>query len=227
MYTLEKRIEQLEKQNRFYRICFISVSILICAAMFMSFNKKEQVQDTIKARNIQVVDTKGNVVVELTTSTYTNNGEINTYTPAKKRLVSLFTSEGGAGAINTFDKDQSPVFKLTQTSGGGGYMSLFNKDVQEIVEFGATDNDGGYMRINDADGNKRAWITYTQNGGGYFSLSNGSTETFRVSTPDAGARMGLYNKNSKRVVYIGAEDSQNGNLTIYNSTGTKTGSIPQ
>src|SRR5688572_6575970 len=142
MNTLEQRIEQLEKQNRIYRICFISVMILISAALFMSFDKKEQVQDTIKARNIQVVDDRGNVVVELTRSINTNNGEINTYTPSKKRLVSFFTSTGGAGAINTFDTYEYPVFKVTQTTGGGGYMSLFNDDKREIVEFGATDNDG-------------------------------------------------------------------------------------
>src|SRR5688500_13449252 len=115
MSTMEQRIEQLEKQNRFYRVYFISVLVLSIAAVFMSFNKKEQVQDTIKAKNIQVVDNSGNVVVELTKSPTTNNGEINTYTPSKKMLVSLFTSSGGAGAINTFNADELPVFKVTQT----------------------------------------------------------------------------------------------------------------
>ena len=227
MYTLEQRIEQLEKQNRFYRICFITVLILACAGVFMSFDKKEQVQDTIKARNIHVVDNSGNVIVELTKSTTTNNGEINTYTPAKKILVSLFTSSGGSGAINTFNAFQQPVFKVTQTTGGSGYMALLNSDMQQIVEFGATDNEGGYMRINDKEGNKRAWITYTEGGGGYFSLSNGKLETFRVSTPAAGARLGLYNKNNTRIAYMGAEETQNGNLSIYNSSGSKLGSIPQ
>ena len=227
MNNLELRIIQLEKQARFYRILFLAMMLIAGAFLFMSFNQKKTVPDVLEARKIQVVDHKGSVVVELTSSDFTGNGEINTYTPQNKRLISLFTSDGGSGAINTFDKDQVPVFKLTQTTGGGGYMALMNAKAREIVEFGSTDNSSGYMRINDHNARKLAWITYTQGGGGYFSLASEGKETIRLSTSAKGGRIGMYNNIDSRIVFLGAQDNGDGNITIYNNAGAKFGSIPQ
>lgn len=226
MNTLEQRILQLEKQTRLYRLIFMGLVLIIGAGVFMSFNQKQAPQEVLQAKLIQVVDDKGNVVVELKSSDYTGNGEINTYTPDKSRLFSVFTSSGGSGAINTFDEYGLPVFKLTQTTGGGGYLALLNSDSKEIVEFGATDQDGGYMRINDKYANKRAWITYTQGGGGYFSLSNGSMETIRFSTAASGGRIGVYNNTNTRISFMGAQDNGDGNLSIYNRSGSRFGGIP-
>jgi len=105
-------------------------------------------------------------------------------------------------------------------------MSLFNSKQQEIAEFGVTNAESGYFRLNDRNGNKLAWLTYTQDGGGYFSLSNGGREFFRLSTPAVGGRMGIYNNSNTRVVYLGTQDTKDGNLTLWNSSGTKSGGLP-
>ncbi len=227
MQPLELRILQLEKQTRFYRFAFMILLLLAAAGLFMSFNNRQPAPDLLQAKKIQVVDDKGNVVVELKSSDFTGNGEINTMTPQKTRLVSLFTTEGGGGAINTFDEFNMPIFKLTQTAGGGGYMALMNEESSEIVEFGATDQSSGYMRINDRLGNRQAWITYTRGGGGYFSLFNNESETIRFSTAPTGGRLGMYNNKNVRIAFLGAQDNQDGNLTIFGREGGRSGGVPQ
>ncbi|HMI78122.1 MAG TPA: hypothetical protein VK484_04980, partial [Ferruginibacter sp.] len=134
--------------------------------------------------------------------------------------------EGGGGAINTFDTDGDVMFKVTRTTEGGGYLALYNGRQQEVAELGVTTGETGYFNLNDRNGDKIAWMTFTENGGGYFSLWNNSTETIRLSTPSAGGRIGVYNKTNTRVGYMGTQESQDGNITIWNSNGSRTGGVP-
>ena len=48
----------------------------------------------------------------------------------------------------------------------------------------------------------------------------------RLSTPEAGGRVGIYNSYDKRIIYAGAQDNKDGNITVYNSSNSKTGGIP-
>ncbi len=224
MNQLEQRVAQLEKNLRAYRIFFGSSIIVILAVFLMASGKKSQVPDVIKAKAFEVVNDNGTTIVEINKEN--GNGQVSTYTPAGKRLVSLFTSSGGAGAINTFDTDGDVLFKVTRTQEGGGYMALFNSAQKEIAEFGVTTGESGYFNLNDRNGNKIAWLTYTEGGGGYFSLLNNNVETVRLSSPEAGGRVGVYNKNNIRIGYIGTQDNLDGNITLWNSLGSRSGGLP-
>jgi len=221
---LEERITRLEKNLRFYRFGFAGLLIIAAGFITMSFNNKNTAPDVIQAKAFQVVDDKGNVLVEMNKED--GNGQISTFTPTKKRLVSMFTTDDGAGGINTFGNDGQVLFKVTNTKDGGGYMALFNSGKQEVAELGVTNTESGYLKINDRNGNKQVWMTYTQDGGGYLSLSKGTQEMIRFSTPDAGGRIGIYNGSNTRIAFLGAQDTKEGNLTIWNSTGTRTGGLP-
>ena len=225
MTNLENRISKLESQLRVYRMFFGVIIVGTCAAVLMSSGKKNAVPDLIQAKSFQVVDDNGSTIAILGKDK--GNGSLTTFTPGGSKLVSLFTSEGGAGGINTFDNDGDVLFKVTRTTGGGAYLGLFNEDAKEIAEFGVTDGKSGYMRVNDKYGDKLAWITYTEGGGGYFALLNNNQETIRLSTPDQGGRLGMSNKRSKRVVFIGTQDNLDGNISIYNSNSETLGSIPK
>jgi hypothetical protein len=222
---LELRVAQLEKNLRFYRFCFIGILVIAGGLITMSFKHKNAAPDLIQAKAFQVVDDYGNVLVEMNREG--GNGQISTYTPGRKRLVSLFTADGGSGAINTYDNDGDVIFKVTRTTSGGGYMALFNAEQKEIAEWGISDAEAGYFRLNDRNGNKLAWMTYTAGGGGYLSLLNNNVEMFRLSTPEAGGRMGVYNQYNTRVAYMGAQDTRDGNITVWNNSGTRTGALPQ
>jgi hypothetical protein len=224
LQPIEQRVAQLEKNLRFYKIAFIGIAILAFGFIFMSFDKRNAVPDLLQAKVIQVVDDKGHVLVNLNNAS--GNGSISTYTPTGTKLVDLFTTDGGAGGINTFSKSGELIFKLTNTTTGGAYLALFNGEGSAIHEMGVTTMESGYFRINDRYGKKLAWMTYTQDGGGYFSLSKDDKEYFRLSTPDVGGRMGIYNKTGTRITYMGAQDTQDGNITVWNTSGTRLGGIP-
>lgn len=222
--SLEQRIAQLEKNNRFYRLCVAGSLLAVAGLVFMSFNNKKTAPDVIEAKAFHVVDDRGKVIVEINKED--GNGQLTTFTPAGKKLVSLFTSDGGGGGINTFDKNGEVIFKVTRTTEGGGYLALFNGGLQEIAELGVTDAESGYFRLNDRNGKKQVWMTYTKDGGGYLSLSREDQEMFRFSTPAVGGRMGIYNNSNTRIAYIGTQDTKDGNITIWNSSGTRTGGVP-
>lgn len=225
MQLLEQRLHKLEKNIKIYRIVFGSTLCFVLAFILMSNEKKTSVPEKIQAKSFQVVNNSGNVLAEL--GTENNNGYLATYTPQGKKLVYLFTSDGGGGGLNTFDNDGDVNFKVTRTTDGGGYMALFNGDRTEIFEAGTTIANSGYLQVNDEYGQKLAWITFTEGGGGYFSLmGRNHKEYLRFSTPNAGGRIGVYNENDTRIGYLGAQENKDGNLTIYNSAGSVSSSLP-
>ena len=218
-------MNRLEKQVRTYRLVTFFLVIGISAALFMGFKDKDAPPDVLKARAFQVVNNNSDVLAEL--STEKGNGLITTYTPSGKKLFQAFTSDGGGGGINTFDNDGEVNFKVTRTTDGGGYLALFNADRKEIFEAGTTKANSGYFRVNDKYGEKLAWLTFTEGGGGYFGLmGRNNKEMIKLSTPDAGGRVGIYNGNANRIIFLGAQDNKDGNITVYDSQGSKSGSVP-
>lgn len=224
--SLEQRVAKLEKSLHLYRLSFIGIIAVASALLTMSFkNTKSTVPDLVQAKTFQVVNDAGKVLVEINKED--GNGQLSTFNSSGQKLVSLFTTNDGAGGLNTFDKDGTVLFKVTNTSSGGGYMALFNGQAKEIAELGVTTNESGYIRLNDRYANKQIWMTYTTDGGGYLSLLKDNLEMIRLSTPAAGGRVGIYNNSNTRIVYLGAQENKDGNITLWNSTGTRTGGLPQ
>lgn len=225
MNNIELRMNRLEKQVRTYRLVTVFLVMGISAALFMGFKDKDAPPDVIKAKAFQVVNSNNDVLGEM--SIEKGNGLITTYTSSGQKLFSAFTSDGGGGGINTFDKNGQVNFKVTRTTDGGGYMALFNSDRKEIFEAGTTVANSGYFRVNDKYGEKLAWLTFTEGGGGYFSLmGRNNKELIKLSTPDAGGRIGIYNGNEKRIIFAGAQDSKDGNVSVYESGGTWKAGLP-
>lgn len=224
-HSLEQRVAQLEKNLRLYRFGLTGIVIIAACLLVMSFNNKKTAPDVLEAKAFHVVDDRGNVLVEINKED--GNGQLSTFTPSGKRLVSLFTTDGGSGGLNTFGKGGNVLFKVTNTTEGGGYMALYNAATQEIAEMGVTTAESGYFKLNDRNGKKQVWMTYTQDGGGYLSLSNDGQELIRFSTPSVGGRMGIYNNSNTRIAYMGAQDTKDGNVTIWNSAGSRIGGVPQ
>ena len=225
MNNIELRMNRLENQVRTYRLVTFLLVTGISTTLFMSFKDKDAPPDVVKAKAFQVVNNNGDVVAEM--SIEKGNGVVTTYTPSGRKLFQAFTSDGGGGGINTFDNDGQVNFKVTRTTDGGGYMALFNADRKEIFEVGTTTANSGYFRVNDRYGEKLAWLTFTEGGGGYFSLSGkDNQELIKFSTPEAGGRVGIYNKDKTRINFIGAMDNRDGNITVYDKGGSRTGGVP-
>lgn len=221
---LEQRVALLEKNLRFYQFLFLTLLIISGGFFFMSFKNGHQAPDVVQAKRFELVDDFGRVLVKI--SKEQDYGDIATYNTRGTKLTEFFASTGGAGAINTFSRNGNVLFKVTNTLEGGGYMALFNSNVQEVAEWGVTDNESGYFRLNDRYGKKLLWATYTQGAGGYLSLSNNGQELIRFSTTNEGGRIGVYNNLNTRVGYMGAQDNKDGNITVWSSSGQRTGSLP-
>lgn len=223
-HSLEQRIVKMEKDLRFYRFTIAGLLVVAFGFIIMSFGPKKTAPEVIEAKAFHVVDDNGRVLVEINKED--GNGQLSTFSPEGIRLASIFTTSGGAGGLNTFGKDGKLLFKVTNTIDGGGYMALFNGQTVEAAELGVTDAQSGYLKINDRNAKKMAWITYTQDGGGYFSLAKDGLEMLRLSTPGAGGRIGVYNGDNIRIGYLGSQDNKDGNVTIWNAAGTRTGGLP-
>ncbi len=227
MNQLEQRVTHLEKSLKYYRIFFAAIISTILIIALMSAGKNN-VPEVIQAKSFEVVDDNGKKIAELCKEKEKGNGRLATYSASTgKMLVDLFTTNGGTGGINTFDSDGDVIFKVTNTSGGGGYMALFNASLKEVAEFGVTTSQGGYINTNDKYGDKIVRMTNTENGGGYLALLNNNLEVIRFSTPYVGGRIGVSNKNNKRVIYIGTQENQEGNITIYDDKEKIIGSLPK
>ena len=224
MDRIEQRISKLEKSVRLYRAFFGSAVILLIAVVFMSSGTRNDVPDVIKAKDFQVVDDNGNVLLELNKAK--GNGQLTTYSPSGVKLCRLFTSEGGAGAINTFDGNGKLNFKVTKITEGGGYIALYNSDEKEIVEAGSIVGNAGYLQVNDHNANKIAWITEVRDGGGSLSLFNQDLGTIFLEAQDVGGRVSIYNKNNVRIGYLGTQNSLDGNLSVYSNSDTRLGGVP-
>jgi preprotein translocase subunit SecG len=224
MNQIEQRINKLEKSLRYYRLFFGFSVFALIAVVLMSSGKKNDVPDIIKAKAFQVVDDYGNTLVLMNKEK--GNGQVATYSTSGEKLVRLFTSDGGAGAINTFDANGKLNFKITRTTEGGGYMALYNSEVNEVMEVGCTKSNAGYLQINDNNAKKLVWLTKTADGGGYISCSNHENETIVLSTPDVGGRFSIYNRADVRIGYLGAQDNQDCNLSIYTKSGSRIGGFP-
>ena len=224
MNGIEQRLLKLENSLRLYRVFFSTAIIALIAVIFMSSGKINDVPDVIKAKNFQVVDNNGNILLEL--SQAKGNGQLITYSPTGQKLVRLFTSEGGAGAINTFDGNGKLNFKITKTTDGGGYMALYNSDEKEIIEAGSIIGNAGYLQVNDHSGTKIAWITEVKDGGGSLSLHNKDLGLIFLEAQEAGGRVSIYNKGDVRIGYIGAQNDQSGRAVVFDKSGTISGSLP-
>ena len=224
MSQIEQRISSLEKNLRFYRIFFGISIIALIAVLLMSSGKKTEVPDLIKAKAFQVMDDDGNVLLLLNKEK--GNGSLSTYSSNGTKLVQLFTSVGGAGAINTFGGNGKLNFKVTQITDGGGYMALYNSDQNEVLEAGSIIGNAGYLQVNDHNAKKIAWITEVKDGGGSLSLFSNDQGMIFLEAQGVGGRVSIYNKGNTRIGYLGAQDNQEGNLSVYNNTGSRMGGVP-
>ena len=241
----------LEKSIRLYRIGFLRLILMVSFVMFSShYDRNSQLPDKIRAKSFELVDNNGNVLAEIDQD-YNGNGEFYTKTPNGKQLVKLFTSTEGAGAINTFHPNGNVNFKVTNTSNGGGYLAVFNQSESPVVELGVQTNNGGYVRLRNQYKTEIVNIGSTTSNGGYMSTNNvNGSEVFSIKTienenggslavmngygqrrialsaGEKGGRIGVYNNSEIRVGYLGCEDNQSGYMSVYNSSGTKTGNLP-
>lgn len=139
MNDLEQRLERLERANLRYRfglaVCLGLLVVLVTAGFAAQLPQprveEPEVQDTIKARNIQLIGANDVPIVEIS--------DIN-----------------GSGAVTTFNRDGDFLVLLGITTTNHGAVATFDGDGGLLVETGANAEGGGRVRTFDSEGQQTA-----------------------------------------------------------------------
>jgi hypothetical protein len=195
---IESRFNRLERSVKIYRIILLSIASVIAVVAILSFNKKTTSQDVLQAKEFQVVDDYGTVYMSLKRDG--DAGEFNLYNSKGTKLISLLSSDGGAGTIIGRDNYGKKTYRLINVKGGGGSLAIYNANETIADELTITDKNTGYLEVNNSEGNKMLLMTYG---------SGSSSGIFSV-----------YNNSNNRICVLGSDANSNGVLNVYNSSGS-------
>ena len=124
MSTIETRLLALEKSNRLYKHSLIVVIAAAAILFIMSFTRKDPVEDTLRAKNFEVVNDQNKVLVKLTT--LDGSGRITTYNPSGEKQIDVLPNNVGGGSFIVYDGKGSMNARITYTEGGGGSLGVYN-----------------------------------------------------------------------------------------------------
>ncbi|HYM94780.1 MAG TPA: hypothetical protein VET23_11620, partial [Chitinophagaceae bacterium] len=118
MHTLEKRLEKLERRVRSYQLTFIGIIIAAGFLIITAFGNKNAAPDLIQAKEFQVVNDQGRVLVSLRSDG--NAGNINLYDGTGADFINLLSSAAGTGIIVTKNKKGDIACRLTHYNDDAG-----------------------------------------------------------------------------------------------------------
>ncbi len=150
---LETRIKRLERENRVLKYGGL---LVVAVALFSAFVPQDQVQEVVRAKRIELVDTDGSLraVLRLADGSQSDN-------PFARTL-------GGGAALEIFGSSSFPV--VTLTGGRDGGSLLMSTTLRGIAD-GNT-----YVRLEGPNGMAVLGNTTTVN------KQTGAETTFSVST---------------------------------------------
>ncbi len=125
--------------------------------------QNEQVIDKIVCRELEVVNTAGNVVASIASSD--NGGIMSVQNTAGKVVAGIAVTEHDSGIMSVQNTAGKVVAFISATDKGGG-MSIQNTAGKNIVAISAT-KDGGFMGVQNTAGKNviRFGVTEKGNGG--------------------------------------------------------------
>jgi hypothetical protein len=241
MYTIEMRLQKLEATNRRYKTILV-ILIASFATIFMAFRSPKTVPDVIQAKKFEVVDSYGNVLVNLTQDD--GKGIIKTYNKEGKKLVNITYTSNQEGYLGLEDGKGQETMRLSSSNdGGGGYLGVFNPTGKRTLTI-CNDNSGGNIYVGNSNGDTRAAIQCNSSAGGFLGLYNSSgytavkltqtssgngdlyinnkdgDERVRLSVSAAAGNFQIRNNSKTMIVELGGTNNENGTINTYNTSGT-------
>lgn len=237
MSTLEQRMLKLERRLRMYQIVFAAIIIAGSFFVLTAFNKKTTAPSLIQAKEFQVVDDNGKVLISLKKNV--DAGNIKIFDEKGSNIIEMKNSDGGTGVIATKNKkgnlacqltsykddqgiddgsgrilvyniDGKVVGEMGSSSNASGIFSVKNSDGIKISELGSTVGGGGWVGVYNNDGKEVGEMSMTDGKTGYIGLNNSNGSTlFKVTYTSGtnGAWMGLYNSNGKNIFRVATNDN--------------------
>ena len=151
MSTIEKRVEKLESKLRFYQLAFIATIFVAGFFIFTAF-KNNVAPDLIQAKEFQVVDDNGKVLVSMKKDT-TGGGHVNIYNQAGTSVLYMNAGyQGGRIALSDNNGNSGMVAAITDE--GHGVLNVYNKFNKRINAVGGDAGGNGVVNVYNNAGEK-------------------------------------------------------------------------
>lgn len=218
MSTLEKRLEKMEKQLRFYRWMFTFLFISAGFLVFTAFNSKQTVPALLKAKEFQVVDDYGRVLVSMKKDYDAGNIRINNTKGGN--IINMLKSDAGTGTILTKTENGTFAVRLVgYDDGKGGKVEVYSQQGKVVTTLGSTDRSTGYIGVKNSNDKDMFEVTYgdTYYGGwaGVFDYSGNNVA--RMNAGEKGGQLRVFNSDSKEMVVLGITSGGDGVVSVYNN----------
>lgn len=147
--TVEERLTKIEKSLKRWRMTTSGLAVISSLLAAGLAWEHLGTKGTIRARNILVVNEKGNAI-ELTTS-QEGDGLISVNDQLSLARVMLGTSQKGFGKLELYTGSQQRLATFGGT-GSGGQIALFNNAGHKVVDLQAKKTNSGAIVVNDFEG---------------------------------------------------------------------------
>ena len=143
MPTVEERVRKLEQSMTRWRRAALGLGGVLVLVSTMAANQEEVIPDVIKARSIEVINEKGEAVVQMNSGNPWG-GSLTIYNKAQKQIISanpsglrvyngdkekeIFGVEVSSNTLNCGTKDGHAILQAGQREGGDGYIHILNND---------------------------------------------------------------------------------------------------
>lgn len=240
MQTIEMRLQKLEASNRRYKTILL-LMIASFTILFMAFRNPQVVPEVLQAKKFEIVDDRGNVLVNL--SQDAGKGIIKTYNQDGKKLVNITYTSKNEGYLGIEDGAGQETMRFSSSNdGGGGYIGVYNPSGKRTMTL-CNDNSGGNIYLGNSNGDTRATMQCNAEAGGFLGLynstgytaikltqtnrgngdiyvnDNNGEERVRLSVSSSAGNIQIKNNIKNMVAEIGATAAANGTINTYNSSG--------
>lgn len=152
MSNIETRLAALESKVRIYQLALAAIILSSGFFILTSFNKQKAAPDLIQAREFQVVDVNGKVLVSLKKDT-TGGGHINIFNSTGTDVLYMHAGyKGGGIALSDNDGNSGVVTAITED--GHGVLNVYNKSNKRICAVGGDANGNGVLNVYNSAGEK-------------------------------------------------------------------------
>ncbi len=166
--TLEQRIEKIERTNRRLRLAVLCMVGGLFASLWFGaasnglgllpavtaaeVQNEVPVQKLIRARTIQVVGDKGQVLISLQG---TERGNLFTYNDQGQKMVTISGTAAGNGAIATYaPKTGKPLVEIADYRSDGRIATWDSRTGKKLLQIGSDGSRGGGVNSFDRDGKR-------------------------------------------------------------------------
>ena len=181
-----------------------------------------QIQDVIRTRGLQIVNSDGQAVVELWPST-NGNGLIFVNSSEGKQLTYIGSSaSNGNGLVSINSAEEKRLIGLgSDSETGDGGIWIRNKNEELLIGL-RTNERSGWIRIEKTGNENLAFLGANILGNGYLSLSNKLGKGLvSMHADETAGNLQLLNNNDKMIAYLGTDIGGEGVLQINSKTGTE------